>query len=89
MDKPDGERLVRLETHMQEQDRSLDEIKSDIKDIKVMIQKQDGYESRISALEKKVEAANNPLLKWVGWLVSGGVGAVFTFLVINFLQNSR
>lgn len=81
MARPDGERIATLEQHMVDQDKVLGSIQSDIKEIKVIVTKQDSYESRLVKLEN-----SSNLWKWLSPSLAAILGSILTFLIINYLQ---
>lgn len=78
--KPAGERIASLEQHMVDQDHKLDQIVDDIKEVKMIITNQLGFESRIAKLEK-----SGDLWKWLSPVVSAILSGVMTFLALQYL----
>ena len=82
--KPDGERIASLEQHMQDQDKKLDQIVLEIKEVKMIVTNQMGFEARIT----KLEGSSN-LWKWLSPTLAAVVGSVLTFLIISYLTNLK
>jgi hypothetical protein len=80
----DGERLAVLEQKVNDVNLSLLDLKSDIKEIKNSLPTISDFENRI----KKLEGSSN-LWKWLAPSLAAVLGSLLTFLIINFLQNSR
>lgn len=80
MNKPDGERIAALEQHMKDQDDKLKDIAEDVKTIKIIVQKQDGFDERL----KRIESSSN-LWKWLSPIFAAVLGSILTFLVISYL----
>jgi len=80
--KDDGERLAILETRVTEFGETLKEVKSDVKEIKTMLNEWAGVNARL----KKLESAGN-LWKWLSPSFSAILSAIMTFLIIQYLTS--
>lgn len=78
--KPDGERIASLEQHMVDQDKKLDQIVLEIKEVKMIVTNQMGFEARIN----KLETSSN-LWKWLSPSLAAVFGSILTFLIIEYL----
>ena len=87
MNKPDGERIVVLETKMDEITRQIGEIGTDVKEIKDKVSTElidhRQFEDRLAAVERGAI-----FWRWVVPTCSAVAGSIFTFLVIEFLKNN-
>jgi len=87
MTKTDGERIVILETKMDELTAKLAEVASDVKEIKEKISTESvvhkDFLSRIENLER-----NALVWRWVVPTLSAVAGSVFTFLLIEYLKRN-
>lgn len=92
MARPDGERIATLEQHMVDQDKMLSSIATDVKEVKLLLNKFDGYETRLKEAENDIQEmkrARNGLTQWINPLIAAVLASTGTFLVINYLQNSK
>ena len=91
----DNERMAVLETTVKMLDEKITDIQSDVKAIILTLSKQPGFEAKIAALEEKIVKLERStgFWKWFGptltGIVSSILAATITFLVINYLQNSK
>ena len=87
MNKPEGERLVALETIVNNLVKKVDEVGIDVKEIKdkvsteLMDHRQ--FEDRLQNLERGAL-----FWRWVVPTFSAIAGSIFTFLIIEFLKNN-
>lgn len=83
--------MASIETHMNDQDQKLLLMGSDIKDIKLILEKNGHLEDKVSGLEKEIIAIKLHIDrdKWVGRLIYSGFSAGVTFLLIQYLQNLK
>lgn len=89
----DGERIIALETNMTNIAKDISDIKADIKGIVMQlnqqINKQPTLEAEIISLKKdiqEIKTSNSPTRIWIKHSLSGVLGAVLTFLIIQYLQ---
>lgn len=90
----DGERIIALETNMTNIAKDISDIKADIKGIVMQlnqqVNKQPTLEAEIISLKndiQEIKTANSPTRTWIKHSLSGVLGAVLTFLIIQYLQN--
>jgi len=82
MTKNDGERIVSLEVQIKGLQGDITEVKSDVKEIKTMLNEWAGVNARL----KKLESAGN-LWKWLSPSFSAILSAIMTFLIIQYLTS--
>ena len=92
----DGERIIALETNMTNIAKDISDIKADIKGIVMQlnqqISKQPTLEAEIIALKNEIleiKKSNSTTKTWIKHSLSGVLGAVLTFLIIQYLQNLK
>ena len=78
--KNTSERLVMIETTIVGMRSDIDEVKTDIKDIKTAVQLSSDYGKRIENLEKQLGR------RWISNTGSAIAGSVLTYLVLHFLN---
>ena len=85
MIKPEGERIATLEVRMQDLIAKVDDISSDIKEIKKVISRdytnREVVQTRLDNLEKTTR-----MWRWLSPLLAAVGGSVVTFLVIEYLK---
>lgn len=98
MNKPDGERIATLEQHMVDQDKKLDQIVADVRDVKSVLQVQLSLKTEIVALKEEVVNLKGELKRiqdsrglW-SWLVptlAAIAGSVLTILIISYIDKFK
>ena len=91
MTRPDGERIATLEQHMLDQDRKLNEIQLDIKEIKLVLQAQPSLREEINQLKTQVIEVKQKqgVRLWVERAITGESGPVLTILVLSYLDKLK
>lgn len=91
MGKPEGERIASLEAHMIDQDRKLEEIATDIKDIKTVLQAQLTLSIEIATLKEQIGSLKKSANIWK--VISPAVAAAFatllTVLMLSYLDKLK
>ena len=93
MTKPDGERIQSVEDKVDGLQKDLTEIKTDIKEIRSMVQNKltDHITmfDRITTIEKEIGhiRSQSGLWKWLSPTLAAIVSSIMTFLIIEFLKS--
>lgn len=84
--KPDGERIATMEQKMTDLNEKVDDIATDVKEIKEMLYRRyvprKEYEEEISKLQR-----SGNFWKWVSPSLAAILGSILTFLLISFINN--
>lgn len=91
MIQPAGERIAALEQHMVSQDEKLNSIVFDIKDIKLILEKNGHLEDKVNGLQERIDQLqkSSNLWRWLAPTLSSVFTAGVTFLLIQYLQNIK
>lgn len=82
MENQHTEKIAVLEAQMDNIQKNIAEIRSDVKEIKNSLLPVSDHEKRISILEKRENLA-----KWLNPTISAILSSVMTYLVIHYINN--
>lgn len=96
--RPDGERLATLEARMLDQDKKLDQIVGDIKEIKISLGIYSDFKIQINELKSEVAGLKDRvgqhdkisiLWRWLAPTMAAVAGSILTVLIISYLDKLR
>lgn len=95
MQKTENERMAILETTVNNLDKKVTEISTDVKAIIITLSKQPGLEAEILNLKNEIEdlKRGSNLWKWLGPTLTGiftaVLSSIMTFLIVNYLAQGK
>lgn len=89
--KPDGERIAMLEVHMVDQDKKLDQIVADIKDIKTTLSLQADLRVELNNAFERIRKLENPspMVTWLKTILLAVGSSILTILVLSYLDKLK
>lgn len=89
--KSDAERIVRVETKMEDMNSKISDIQSDVKEIKNVLSMQPSLREEINQLRQEIEAMKHRqgTRLWVERAIAGAGFPLLTMLILNYLDKLR